>query len=212
MYIPKKRYLIAAFIVIVLLTRYVSEIGDDPVPADRFRVIRVLDGDTVELNGGDRLRLLGIDCPEKGDNFYDSAKAYLTNLVYGQNLEVDFSFRRRDGYGRLLGYIYANKMFINEAILRSGLGHLYLFEDNMKDSAQINRLLEAQKEAIFNNRGIWSQAKYEEPFYLAIRGGLRFHRPTCATVKNRAPSDIIRFSTRRDAFVEGYSPCRNCRP
>jgi micrococcal nuclease len=212
MHIPKKRYLIPAFVVIILLTRFVAEIGEDPTPADRFKVIRVLDGDTVELSGGDRLRLLGIDCPEKGEKFYDSATAFLSSLVLGQTLEVDFSFRRRDGYGRLLGYIYANKTFINEAILRTGLGHLYLFEDNMPDSAQIGKLLAAQKEAIFNSRGVWSLVKYEEPFYLAVRGGLRFHRPDCAVVKKRVITDIIRFSSRNEAFMDGYSPCRNCRP
>ncbi|MCX6826049.1 MAG: hypothetical protein NTV06_02090, partial [candidate division Zixibacteria bacterium] len=88
MRIPKKRYLIPTFVVLLLLIRFVSEIGYDKSPRDRFKVVRIIDGDTIELTGGDRLRLLGIDCPEKGEPFHDSAQAFLRNLILSKNPDI----------------------------------------------------------------------------------------------------------------------------
>lgn len=212
MIIPKKRYLIPAFILFVLLIRYVPEIGRDKSPADRFLVAGIIDGDTVELSGGDKLRLLGIDSPERGNPLYDSAATILASLVFDKTVRVTYSKRRRDRYGRMLGYLFIDTVCINEAVLKSGMANIYLFNDNLGDSIRIRGLLNAQKEAMANKRGIWSRPVLEEAFYFALKGKLRFHRPDCGSVRNRPKSDIIKFSSRFDAFNEGYSPCRNCRP
>jgi len=212
MKIPSKKILIPLFLLFAIIVRFVPEIGHDPVPRERFRIIKIIDGDTVELPGRDRLRLLGIDCPEKGDYFYDSASAFLSGLVLGKNPDVVFSGRRRDGYGRLLGYLYLDSILVNEEILKNGLGYLYLFPDNVADTIHIKRLLAAQIEAIDNSRGIWSRPIAEEPFYLARKGSFRFHRPTCRSVSGLGPAAVIKFDSRPEAFKKGYSPCRNCRP
>ena len=65
----KKAAVILIALVLILLFRLVENIGYDKAPGDRFVIMRVIDGDTVELAGGDRLRLLGIDTPEKGQLF-----------------------------------------------------------------------------------------------------------------------------------------------
>ncbi len=212
MNIFRKRYLIPLFVVLLLLIRFVAEIGTDRSPQDRYRVISIIDGDTVELTGGDRLRLLGIDCPERGEPFYDSARAYLAQLALNKISQIGFSHRRRDGYGRLLGYLMVDSLFINELIIRNGLANVYLFKDNLSDRKHIEKLLEAQNDAIEHGRGIWSLERHGEPFYLAIKNSLRFHRPGCNSVKNPVPGKHIRYDSRQDAFRKGLSPCRNCRP
>ena len=212
MKIPKKRYLIPIFILFVLLVRYVSEIGYDKSPKDRYLVTKVIDGDTIELVGGDKLRLLGIDSPERGDLLYDSATAILASIVANRTVTVTYSKRRRDRYGRILGYLFIDDICVNEAILSSGMANVYLFDDNLSDSARITGLLNAQKQAITNKKGIWSRPISDEPYYLALKGNLRFHRPSCQSVRNRPISDIIKFTSRIDSFNEGLSPCRNCRP
>lgn len=212
MKIPKKRYLILAFIVLLLLVRFVGRIDHDTFPADRFTVTAVLDGDTIEITGGDKIRLLSIDCPEQGDRYYDSATAYLSRLVMGKTIGVEYSHRRRDGYGRILGYIYLDSLFVNAAILEQGLGHIYLFEDNLADKDKIELLLKAQSIAMTESRGVWSIPHQPEQYYLAKKGSFRFHRPHCETVKNADWNELIRFDSREQAFRDGYSPCRNCRP
>lgn len=212
MRLPKKRYLVLIFVLLLLLFRYISEIGFDLSPADRFKVVSVIDGDTIELAGGDRLRLLGLDTPEKGEPFYDSAKAFLNALLVGKNIEVAYSKKRRDGYGRLLGYIYIDSIWVNKEIIKNGLAHLYLFEDNLADKERIDELLSAQNKAMDGGQGVWSIKRQEEAYYLASRGSYRFHRPHCRSLEKRTPEELIKFSSRAEAFRQGYSPCRNCQP
>jgi len=212
MNIKRTRYLIPLFIVLLLLVRLVVDIGREHRPGERLRVVRVIDGDTIELLGGDQLRLLGIDCPERGDPFYDSATALTRALVLDKTVEVVYSSRRRDGYGRLLGYLYLDTVLINEVILRRGFGNVYLFKDNLDDGAVISSLQRAQNEALAGKIGIWSIPRAREPYYVALSGSLRFHRPGCRAVRNRRLTELIRFETREEALVKGYSPCRNCRP
>ncbi len=212
MNIPKKKYLIPIFILFVLLVRYVPEIGLDKSPADRYLVTKIIDGDTIELFGGDKLRLLGIDCPERGDFLYDSATTYLNSLILNKTVEISYSKKRRDGYGRILGYLFIDSVCINESILSAGMATVYLFPDNLGDSIRINGLMNAQKSAMTNKKGLWAKQVSEEDFYLAIKGKLRFHRPACRSVNNQPISNYIRFPSRFDAFNQGFSPCRNCRP
>ena len=204
--------LIGAFVIFLLLVRFVAEIGVDRAPRERFRVVRIIDGDTFELTGGDRLRLIGIDCPEKGQPFYDSARAFAENMLLNRMVEISFSHRRRDGYGRLLGYVYCDSLFVNQEIIGNGLGYVYLFRDNLKDKVTTRQLLAAQEQAMEMNTAVWSIRYHPEPYYLAGRNSYRFHRPHCGSIDKTTPGKYITFKTRREAFRYGYSPCRNCRP
>ena len=208
----RKRYLIPIFILTLILIRFVADIGPEKDISERFRVVRIIDGDTIELDGGDRLRLLSIDCPEKGQPLYDSARILLENISLGKAVNVEFGKRRRDGYGRILGYVSLDTLLLNEKLLRMGLAHIYFFDDNMSDRDLINRLLEAQNEAMHNKAGIWALDYSKEAYYAAKKTSLRFHRPNCGPVKNLRWDEMIRFETREEAFKAGYSPCRNCRP
>ncbi len=129
----KKLFRVSVFIVLIIflvIIRCYEEIGFDKSPQDRFIISKVIDGDTVELKGGDKLRLLGIDTPEKNQLYYDSAKALLSRNVLGKESEIKFAVRRRDKYGRLLGFLYVDSIFINQMMIDSGMAHLYLFKDN----------------------------------------------------------------------------------
>jgi len=203
---------VLVFVVALVLFRMGSEIGPDRSLRERYRVARVIDGDTVELTGGDRLRLLAIDTPEKGEPLYDSARSVLTRLVADQPLEIAYSERRRDRYGRILGYAWRDTLFINEAMIRSGLALVYLFEDNIGDSAELARLLAAQREALSAGRGIWGGEVVREDYYLAVKGSYRFHRPACYRIGKTRLDRLVRFGTREEALVKGLSPCRDCRP
>lgn len=212
----KKLYrilIVIAFVLFLLLVRFVSEIEQDRAPNERFKIAGIIDGDTFILSGGDRLRLLGIDCPEKGEPYYDSAIQFVESSALGKTARVAYSHRQRDRYGRLLGYVFIDDtVFVNAAIIRNGLAYVYLFDDNLSDSGSVTALIQAQNEAIDNGRGLWSIARVPEPFYVASKRSHRFHRPGCQSAAKYNPDDWIRFDTREEAFRLGYSPCRNCRP
>lgn len=212
MRLRKTKYLLPALIILLLLFRFYLHQKPAEISDSQTRIIRVIDGDTVDLTDGRTVRLLGIDCPEKGEPFADSAGAFLTRLALGKTVSLKYSKRKKDNYDRLLAYLYTDSIWLNRELLRQGLAGLYLFEDNLPDREIVAQLLAAQYEAMDHKRGIWSLSHIKEDFYLAKKGGLRFHRPSCDMARKFRPEDIDRFATRDEALRLGLSPCRNCRP
>ena len=212
MRLRKTKYLLPAIIILLILLRFY--LGEKPaeIANGQTRVIRVIDGDTVDLTGGRTVRLLGIDCPEKGEPFADSAGAFLTRLALGKTVSLKYSKRKKDNYDRLLAYLYTDSIWLNRELLCQGLAGLYLFEDNLPDKEIVAQLLAAQAEAMDHHRGIWTIPHQKEDFYLSKKGGLRFHRPSCDEVRKFRPGEIIRFAAREEALRQGLSPCRNCHP
>ncbi|MFQ5608395.1 MAG: thermonuclease family protein, partial [Candidatus Zixiibacteriota bacterium] len=191
---------------IIILGRLVEEIAPDRTPETRFRVARVIDGDTVELTGGDRLRLLFIDTPESGEPYHDSAVYLLDSLTSGAATRLKFGARQRDGYGRLLAVLNAGGVNVNRELLRRGFAHLYLFKDNLRDTAlgaELTSMMAAQNLALDRRSGIWSLKRTPEDHYLTTSRSLRFHRPGCRSVAGKDPTALRRFGHRDTPLREG---------
>jgi hypothetical protein len=93
-------------------------------------VINVIDGDTVillertpEQMRTHRIRLEGIDAPERGQDGYEGAKEYLEKLIWGETVTVRYT--ENDRYGRILGEIWHGKMFVNEEMVKEGWAWIY---------------------------------------------------------------------------------------
>jgi endonuclease YncB( thermonuclease family) len=84
-------------------------------------VVRVVDGDTVELGNGETVRLVGIDTPEVGQCGYERAAVRLEELVLGRQVRLGESDEDRDGYGRLLRYVDAGDVDAGLQLVREGL-------------------------------------------------------------------------------------------
>lgn len=93
-----------------------------PAPTgDTATVARAVDGDTLELTDGTRVRLIGIDTPERGDCGYNEATAELARHVQGRTVTLHTGARdNTDRYGRLLRYIDVDGTDVNLAMIRSG--------------------------------------------------------------------------------------------
>lgn len=87
-------------------------------------VERVIDGDTLEINN-ESVRLLGINCPEKGEEYYTEAKVFLENEILGKEVRIYFGKEKYDLYKRKLGYIFIGKENINVKIIENGFGNYY---------------------------------------------------------------------------------------
>lgn len=93
-----------------------------PRPAARtFLVTRVIDGDTIELGDGERVRLVGIDTPETGECGYLKARDRLAALVEGRTVTLGMSDEDRDSYGRLLRYVDVGSTDAGLRLLEAGL-------------------------------------------------------------------------------------------
>ena len=122
-------------------------------------VQRVIDGDTVVLTGGERVRYIGVDTPElhhprKPVEFYGrEAKEFNRRLVEGRKVRLEFAVHRSARYGRLLAYVYLEDgTFVNGELLRQGYAQLLTIPPNVKHA---DRFVPLQKEAREAGRGLW---------------------------------------------------------
>ncbi len=118
-------------------------------------VIKVIDGDTIVIESGERVRLLGIDAPEKGENYYKEAKERLEDLILFKNVTLESYGRNRDKYGRLLRYIWVNEENINIKMIKEGFAFPYI-EKNTKYK---DELIYAAKTAMLNKSNLWKARK-----------------------------------------------------
>jgi len=204
--------LVAVLVVIIVGFRLAMQVGPERYPKDRFVVKEIVDGDTIELDGGDRLRLLAVDAPEADEPFFEEATSFLRDLLDDQPIRVVFDETRRDRYGRLLGYVYVDSVFVNEALLARGFGYVYLFSDNDRRRPEVGQLLAAQRQAMDERAGLWSLQHDPEDYYVRVKGKFRFHRPGCRDIRGIDPALCDTFESRDKPLRQGLSPCRNCRP
>ncbi len=127
----------------------------------RVRVIRAVDGDTIEVRLGGRredVRYIGVDTPETVKPgtpvqcFGPRASRFQHRLVEGRKLRLVFGVERRDTYGRLLAYAYIGHRFLNAELVRRGLARTLTIPPNDRFSARFERLELAAARA---GRGLW---------------------------------------------------------
>lgn len=114
-------------------------------------VAAVLDGDTVTLTDGTRVRYLGVNTPEHGQPFAEEAKRYNERLVLGKDVRLEVGKPERDAFGRVLAYVYAGDVLVNARLIAEGLGHLFVIDP----IAHYAEWLQLQKDAQARRKGMW---------------------------------------------------------
>jgi len=122
-----------------------------------FKVTKVIDGDTIVLEGGEVVRYIGIDAPETGqdnnDCFAQEASDMNRELVEGKEVKFKKDVSERDKYGRLLRYAWVDGVFVNEYLVKEGYALSAEFPPDVKYAEQFNNF---QKQAQEENLGLWS--------------------------------------------------------
>ena len=186
--------------------------------ADKSVFVRhVIDGDTIVLKKGTKVRYRGINSPEiphedtPGEPMGWEATRRNRQLVQGRTVRLVQDDEKRDRFDRLLAYVFLpDGRMVNEILVREGLAFICFSE---KGSPFSKRLLAAQREAIDAGRGIWSIPPVRpEPYYVGNRKSLRFHRPSCPYGKKMSKSNRVIFKSRSDACKEGFCRCKKCLP
>ncbi|UCG95455.1 MAG: thermonuclease family protein [archaeon] len=118
-------------------------------------VEKVTDGDTLELNTSEKVRLIGINSPERGEPLYRESRERMENLVLGKKVYMQKDEEERDRYGRLLRYVYIGDEMVNLIMLEEGLATVYILEPN---DAYEKIFRNAEESAMNSRLGIWSRA------------------------------------------------------
>lgn len=128
-------------------------------------VLRVIDGDTVDLQDGRRIRLIGIDTPEMGyspraqvegvnDPFAEEARAFLRELAEGRTVRLEFGPEPEDRYGRTLAYLFLQDgAHLNAELLRRGYARAY----RRFQHPRLDEFLTLEEEARQAERGLWAE-------------------------------------------------------
>lgn len=117
------------------------------------KVTRVLDGDTIEIESGERVRYLGINAPESGQPFFTEATRENERLVAGRTVALEFDVQTQDRYKRLLAYVWVGDVLVNEEIVKNGYAVIETIQPNVKYQ---DLILKAQQEARNACRGLWA--------------------------------------------------------
>ena len=124
-------------------------------------VERVVDGDTIVLAGGERVRYIGVDTPESVKPgtpvqcFAKKAGAFNEKLVDGQRVRLRYDAERTDRYGRTLAYVYRERdgLFVNAELVRRGYARTMTIPPDVSHAGEFARLARQARRA---GRGLWA--------------------------------------------------------
>lgn len=127
-------------------------------------VVKVIDGDTVVLESGETVRLIGIDAPEKDDCFANESTLENKRLLQGKEVKLEKDVSEVDRYRRLLRFVWVGdpsagsgqSIFVNDYLVHEGYAVAKAYPPDVKFKEQFSQ---AEKEAKENNRGLWSICK-----------------------------------------------------
>ena len=197
------------------------------------KVVGVSDGDTITVlhqGKGEKIRLYGIDCPEKKQAFGKRAKQFTSDTVFGKTVEVRPV--AIDRYGRTIAWIYVNGTCLNEELLKAGLAWHYKRYSSERHLARLEDRARQQK------AGLWGDPHAIPPWdfrhakttvteserpgksetrinqkSVVFHGNVKskkFHRPSCKYYDCR--NCTATFNSREETIRGGYLPCGVCRP
>ena len=132
--------------------------------ATHQRIAEFIDGDTIRLETGLPIRLIGLNAPDKSEPLHNEARAFLIDTVGAKIVDIEYDRVQNDNYGRLRGYAFINcdsgiycragRLNVNIALVGSGFaktqfGKLWLKPKYHKE------LLEAEKQAKIARKNLW---------------------------------------------------------
>jgi micrococcal nuclease len=126
-------------------------------PPDTARVTRVIDGDTITIEGGFRVRYIGIDTPEvypQVEAFGIEAWQANRQLVEDKEVRLERDVSDTDRYDRLLRYVYVDDVLVNAELVRLGLARAKAYPPDTKYQELLE---EMETEARKAGRGMWTK-------------------------------------------------------
>ncbi len=179
--ITRPGQIFAAFAELGVTPDSVVRMQDAPPPpaaapgnARWFTIREVVDGDSLRLDNGDTVRLLGVDAPEASENrklredihrtgmplsegglvhLGRAAAAFTREVARGRRCWLEFEREQRDQYGRVLAYVHLDDgSILNELVIAQGYAKVYM----PSPFRQKKRYILLQTEAQFRRRGLWS--------------------------------------------------------
>lgn len=194
------------------------------------KVVRVADGDTITVLSADKqqykIRFEGIDAPESKQDFGQTSKKHLSDLVYEKEVTVITS--KIDKYGRFVGKVIVNGVDANLEQIKAGLAwHYKKYADEQNET---DRILYAEEEKKARNAkvGLWEMPEPTPPWawragqdnanlegvpegsIVGNKNSKIYHTPGCSTYAKVSAKNRTIFATTAEAEKAGYRIAKNC--
>lgn len=169
-----------------------TALGDDQPTAAWRTVTRVIDGDTIELDDREEVRLIGVDASELNDpraiqrHHAERATAFTKQLLHGNVVRLEFDWPRKDKYRRTLAYVFLlDGTFANAEIIRQGYG----FALTRFPFTYLEEFRALERDARERGAGLWATSGESLP---VVPGVSRQARPqSAANVPERVPTHAV---------------------
>ncbi|MFW5450816.1 MAG: thermonuclease family protein [Methylophagaceae bacterium] len=213
------------FIVSVLvITHLFTSVGHTDII--HGKVISIIDGDTFTVltssNQQVKIRLSGIDAPEKSQPFGSKAKHFLSLLTYNKNVRVDVE--TKDRYGRSVCDVYASNRNVNAELVKNGMAWVYRKYTNDQT------LISLEDEARESRTGLWaveypmapwmwrkgSRTKIDNApttvstIIVGNKSSMIYHLSICPSYSYVHQNNRVLFTSESDASEKGYQRAGNC--
>jgi endonuclease YncB( thermonuclease family) len=173
----------------------------------------VADGDTITVEGVGKVRLVGVNTPEKGVSGSDASTYFTKKLCLNREVSLDIDdSKHSDKYGRTLAVVIVDGKNLNEMLLKEGLAEIMYMPpsefypyDWAGDNTHVAGHTTSTSDSSSGSTG-------DGGTYIGNSNSHKFHYPSCKSSSKIAEKNKVTFSSRDEAINQGYVPCKNCNP
>ena len=175
----------------------------------------VVDGDTIYLDNGDKIRFVGVNTPEKGVEGYDTSKYFVQKLCLNKEVGIDIDdSKHSDKYGRTLGVVIVDGKNLNEMLLKEGLAEImYMPPSEFYPYDWANDNTPSSSSHSSSSTSTSSQSNSDSSGdYIGNSNSMKFHYASCQWGQKTKENNRVYFNDRNDAINQGFEPCKVCSP
>ncbi len=177
---------------------------------------QVVDGDTIYLDNGKKVRFVGVNTPERGVEGYITSKNFVQKLCLNKEVGLDIDDKKQnDKYGRTLAVVIVDGKNVNEMLLKEGLAEIMYMppsEFYPYNWAGSGTHVADTHSSSSSSSSTSSSDSSGTGSYVANGNSGKFHVASCSSVSKMSENNKIFFSSRNEAINQGFEPCKICNP
>lgn len=178
---------------------------------------QVVDGDTIYLDNGKKVRFVGVNTPERGVEGYITSKNFVQKLCLNKKVGLDIDDRKHnDKYGRTLAVVIVDGKNLNEMLLKEGLAEIMYMPPSefypYDWAGSDTHVADTHSSSSSSTSSDSSSSSSGSGNYVGNANTGKFHVSGCGSVSKMSEKNKVFFSSRDEAVNQGYVPCKICNP
>ncbi len=177
---------------------------------------QVVDGDTIYLDNGKKVRFVGVNTPERGVEGYITSKNFVQKLCLNKEVGLDIDDKKHnDKYGRTLAVVIVDGKNVNEMLLKEGLAEIMYMppsEFYPYNWAGRNTHVADTYSSSSSSSSSSDSSSSSSGSYVGNANTGKFHISSCGSVSKMSENNKVFLSSRDEAINQGYVPCQRCNP